>query len=558
MKRLLAICLILAALILPVQASIIWDNASGTLTHPVLWTSEGCNISTKTTITLDEVHVGAASTAKLAGSGYIDGEGHLYYTNAYITDFDALTATPYDTLAMVRDSGDAYYQRYYATCDPNYAIENYPANTPATAHYIPSGSYIKFGSFTSAGTAISDNNMSWNGSSADFYDNVNTPVFVFNGLKVDGENAWIKDNLDVYHYFTTTPPGQPIADFNGTPREGQGPLQVLFTDESTNNTATAWNWSTSPSDGVFMYPPAGLSKDVQMIFQQNGNYTITHGVTNPYGSDIETKADYIWVYNATNLYTTNFNAVDLANGYNILGANISLNDVENGTWVNSTLDADGTLTISTLVGHTINAYAEAFGYSDGETLGYVVEFNGIWESIYLQPSGVYNNTEGNLTLHVRVEDGDTLQPISGAEVSATPTSGYGIFKNTNAQGIVDFTVYNNTVYRVTSTKAGYNNGVQMLNTGIASGGSTVYPLTVLMYKTTVTPTITETTGPGGATPAPTIDPYPCVGDGSYQDTLNCQRKQSEMGADVIQYGPMLIQLGILALIIGLAKIMGKK
>ena len=80
-----------------------------------------------------------------------------------------------------------------------------------------------------------------------------------------------------------------------------------------------------------------------------------------------------------------------------------------------------------------------------------------------------------------------------------------------------------------------------------------------MFKGAVTTAPTPTTLPGGGTPTVTItvDPYPCVGDGSYQDTLNCQRKQGEMGADLIAYGPDLVKFFIMLTFVGGLALIGK-
>jgi hypothetical protein len=126
--------------------------------------------------------------------------------------------------------------------------------------------------------------------------------------------------------------------------------------------------------------------------------------------------------------------------------------------------------------------------------------------------------------------------------------------------MVSFVVPNNTVIYFYASKAGYTDGGTSVNSGTGSGGDASVYTDVTLQRSTVTTAPTATTLPGGGTPtatAATVDPYPCVGDGSYQDTLNCQRKQGEMGADAIEYANMLIPLFVLATIVGTLKIMGK-
>jgi uncharacterized protein (TIGR02145 family) len=79
----------------------------------------------------------------------------------------------------------------------------------------------------------------------------------------------------------------PIADFDASPTvifEGQS---VQFTDLSTNS-PTSWNWN---------FGDGGTSSDQNPThpYSQAGDYTITLSVTNNFGSDTETKSNYIKV-----------------------------------------------------------------------------------------------------------------------------------------------------------------------------------------------------------------------------------------------------------------------
>lgn len=500
MKRLLTVLTLLLVCIPLASASITWSNESYSFFHPQLFTS-GCNSSDTTTITASHVPEGSVFSKGISGSYSLVG-GYSTWTNGYLTDQD--TGAGY--YATYADSRQGVIPHYYATCDPAFSMDNNLAdNTPSTAYYIGTGQ-IKRYTAVGYGTVLDDaHNMTYNSSPSYYYDNDDQVTVIF-GLRIDPtkeDPRWIKMVGHNAHYYTGSW-WNPTANFTATPLNGTGPLQVLFTDTSINATGTlTYNWSTSPNTSVYMYPPSGLTEDVQMIFTQNGNYTVTHGIQNQYGSSIETKTDYIWVYNSSNMITSTFTAIDSFNGYDVHGANISVNDVENNSWVNSTFDADGTVSITTLYGHTINAYASALGYTDGENLGVDNIFNSVDYSIPLQPIGYYNVSDGNVTLHIRVEDGDTFQPVTGAGVTATFGGGPSFSIMTNAQGYVDIVAKNNTVYNVRATKSGYKPGTQNVNTGIASGGDTVVSVTVLIYKDVITATPTVTTLPGGGTPAPT-------------------------------------------------------
>ncbi|MCK9593892.1 MAG: hypothetical protein M0Q91_17970 [Methanoregula sp.] len=363
-----------------------------------------------------------------------------------------------------------------------------------------------------------------------------------------------------YRYFTYGTPLTviPIANFTGTPLSGTGPLNVLFNDTSTVEGTPAYNWTISPATGWYITGGTINSKDVGVAFVTNGNYTITHGVSSPYGSDIETKIEYIQVYNSTSMLTTHAVARDLYTGFAINGAQVNMYDVENTSWSNTTaINGEGSIT--TLFGHTIDIYGSATGYEDDNLIG-VPAVDGGYYSLLLRPTNLttYNSTPGNLTLAVTVQDLQIPhQTLSGAEVTAAWGAQYAS-GTSNAAGSVFFTVPNNTAIHLSAFKSGYASGSSTHITGSANGGSAMETAIVYIGTDYVTPTVTTTltTGTGGTVPQ-TVDPYPCIGDGSAQDTANCQRKQGGMAADLIAYGPQLVQFFIVLTIIGGVKLMGK-
>lgn len=78
----------------------------------------------------------------------------------------------------------------------------------------------------------------------------------------------------------------PVAAFSGTPTSGDMPLTVLFTDASSD--ATSWSWD---------FGDGGNSTDQNPSYQYvaPGTYTVSLTATNSYGSDTETKTNYITV-----------------------------------------------------------------------------------------------------------------------------------------------------------------------------------------------------------------------------------------------------------------------
>ncbi|MFZ5981507.1 MAG: PKD domain-containing protein, partial [Candidatus Zixiibacteriota bacterium] len=113
---------------------------------------------------------------------------------------------------------------------------------------------------------------------------------------VDANRSWGSNGLDavyidrMYFEFETTPQ-PPTADFVGSPTSGVKPLTVNFTDLSSGS-PTSWTWNFGDGTGV------STAQNPSYIYANAGTYTVTLTATNAYGSDIETKVDYITVLDA--------------------------------------------------------------------------------------------------------------------------------------------------------------------------------------------------------------------------------------------------------------------
>jgi len=79
----------------------------------------------------------------------------------------------------------------------------------------------------------------------------------------------------------------PTAVFTATPRSGNVPLAVQFTDQSTGS-PTSWLWN-------FGTEIATSEQNPTHTFNYPGSFTVSLTVSNQYGSDTETKTDYITV-----------------------------------------------------------------------------------------------------------------------------------------------------------------------------------------------------------------------------------------------------------------------
>jgi PKD repeat protein len=80
----------------------------------------------------------------------------------------------------------------------------------------------------------------------------------------------------------------PAADFSASPTTGNPPLAVTFTDKSTGAVPLTYQWSFG--DGGF-----STSTSPSHIYAAAGLYTVSLTVTNPFGSDTETKSELIRV-----------------------------------------------------------------------------------------------------------------------------------------------------------------------------------------------------------------------------------------------------------------------
>ncbi|HKK20566.1 MAG TPA: S8 family serine peptidase [candidate division Zixibacteria bacterium] len=81
----------------------------------------------------------------------------------------------------------------------------------------------------------------------------------------------------------------PVANFSGSPTSGTAPLNVSFTDQSTNS-PTSWSWNFG--DGG-----TSTAQNPSHTYSSAGTYTVSLTATNAYGSNSNTKTNYISVTN---------------------------------------------------------------------------------------------------------------------------------------------------------------------------------------------------------------------------------------------------------------------
>ena len=93
-----------------------------------------------------------------------------------------------------------------------------------------------------------------------------------------------------YIVVNSPPPVPPTADFSGTPTQGEAPLAVQFTDQSSPGSAPITSWSWTFGDGG-----VSTATNPNHTYAAAGTFTVTLTVTAA-GSDSETKTGYVTVH----------------------------------------------------------------------------------------------------------------------------------------------------------------------------------------------------------------------------------------------------------------------
>jgi PKD repeat protein len=117
---------------------------------------------------------------------------------------------------------------------------------------------------------------------------------------LDSQREWETNSLDpVYvdemYIEYSSAPVPPTANFTGNPTSGFTPLAVQLTDISTGS-PTSWSWDFGDGIGT------STAQNPSYTYNNPGTYTVSLTATNQYGSDTETKVDYITATEQGNNY----------------------------------------------------------------------------------------------------------------------------------------------------------------------------------------------------------------------------------------------------------------
>ncbi|MDD4255065.1 MAG: DUF2341 domain-containing protein, partial [Methanofollis sp.] len=208
------------------------------------------------------------------------------------------------------------HYRGYGPMDLDYIlVRTYSAAPPAATNFKPVASFTANTTSGHAPLTVQFNDTSLNSPSAwtwDFGDGGTSteqnPVYTYETEGTYTVNLTATNSYDsstcVKTDYITVGSGAPIGNFTVNVMNGYVPLRVQFTDTSTVN-PSAWSWDFG--DGA-------TSTDQHPVhtYANVGNYTVSLTVTNNYGSDIETKADYIYAGKSEYSQNISYTAGDTA------------------------------------------------------------------------------------------------------------------------------------------------------------------------------------------------------------------------------------------------------
>ena len=171
-------------------------------------------------------------------------------------------------------------------------------NAPLTVYFTDTST----GSPTSWSWTFGDGGTSTAQNPSHQYTSANQYTVSLTATNAAGQDTETKTN-----YITVTAGQPPVANFSGNPTSGYAPLTVAFTDLSTNS-PTSWSWTFG--DGG-----TSTAQNPSHQYTTANQYTVSLTATNQYGSDGETKTNYITVQEQPS-QSCHVGAIDLVLGPN--------------------------------------------------------------------------------------------------------------------------------------------------------------------------------------------------------------------------------------------------
>ena len=227
--------------------------------------------------------------------------GHILYDQQreFLSQSFANTSAAigfYTTIINGLNPNTTYYVSAYAETSKRTVYGNMLSFT--TIGYPPEAAFTGSPTTVAPGQSVqftdqSTNNptsWSWNFGDGSTANTSRNPTHTYNSpgnytVTLTVTNSYGSDAETKTGYITVG--NSPVAEFTGSPRTITTGQSVQFTDQSTNN-PTSWSWNFG--DGG-----TSTSHNPSHVYNSAGSYTVTLTATNSYGSDNETKSNYITV-----------------------------------------------------------------------------------------------------------------------------------------------------------------------------------------------------------------------------------------------------------------------
>ncbi|AKB52195.1 cell surface protein [Methanosarcina barkeri str. Wiesmoor] len=210
------------------------------------------------------------------------------------------------------------------------------------------------------------------------------------------------------------------AKFSSNMSTGKAPLTVSFTDESTGEGITSWDWDFD-NDGTI----DSTEQNPIYTYNATGTYTVNLTVSNEEGSDSEVKTGYITVAESSaqkdqpDLVVSALNPPSKITANNLcnIGATINNTGVGNAGAFNVTLSVNGTVVDTQSVSGLASGSSEvvSFSWTPIESGDYIIAVNADAENLV---------TESDETNNV-LEDYITVTESSGSQDNNSSSQGNG-------------------------------------------------------------------------------------------------------------------------------------
>ncbi|WP_231589810.1 DUF3344 domain-containing protein [Methanosarcina siciliae] len=298
-------------------------------------------------------------------------------------------------------------------------------------------------------------------------------------------------------------PAAPVADFTATPKSGDAPLAVNFTDTSTGTISSyAWDFN---DDGTI----DSEEKNPSYTYETAGNYSVNLTVGGSEGSDSEVKTEYIVVKNGTSVtpaLSLSASPLNVTEGeetdvtYTVTGddspvegALVNLSGCATGS---GTTDENGTVVIAVNASceGTITATASKEGYTGAELTQQAVSESEspVTPALSLSASPL-NVTEGEETDVTYTVTGDD-SPVEGALVNLSGCATGSGTTDANGTAVIAVNASCEGTITATASKEGYT-GAELTQQAIEASSSEPGSSSTVSLEVDIIPAISLTVSP---------------------------------------------------------------